>query len=106
MSFAEFVNGGLATGRPVARTFEFAGQQIEGYFLDLPALKVRELLRDETGERDARFLAAVVCDAAGNPLLTVEQAASLKAQHLAALMTEALRALGLSPDAREDAKKP
>lgn len=106
MSFADFVTGGIATRAPLRREFTFADQQITGYFLDLPALQVRELLKAETVDRDAVFLAAVVCDEQGNPLLTLEQARSLKAQQMNVLIAEAFTALGLTSDGRAAAKKP
>lgn len=104
MDFANFVTGGLATRAPLRREFTFADQPITGYFLDLPALQVRELMKAE--ERDAAFLAAVVCDEHGNPLLTLDQARSLKAQQMNVLIAEAFTALGLTSDGRAAAKKP
>jgi hypothetical protein len=106
MDFREFLSESIATLRPIRREFEFGGKKIEGYFLDLPAIRVRELMRSQEGDRDAIFLAAVVCDAAGGPLLTVEQALGIKPAYLQILVQQALTALGLSEEGHEEAKKP
>lgn len=106
MSFRDFISEGIATSRPIRREFEFGGKTIEGYFLDLPALQVRDLLKADPADRDAAFLAAVVCDEQGGLLLTLEQARSLKAQQMNALIAEAFTALGLTSDGRTAAKKP
>lgn len=106
MSFTDFVAGAIATRSPIRRDFEFEGQPITGWFLDLPALQVRELLRSESTDRDAAFLAAIVADEQGHPLLTLDQARSLKAPQMNALITEAFHVLGLTRDGRDAAKKP
>lgn len=106
MDFTDFVSGGIASRAAIRREFEFNGSQIVGYFLDLPALQVRDLLRADSADRDAAFLAAIVCDEAGKPLLTLEQSRDLRAPQMNALMTEALFALGLSNEGRSAAKKP
>ncbi len=106
MDFREFLGQSIATLRPIRREFEFGGQKIEGFFLDLPAVRVRELLQSKEGDRDAIFLAAVVCDSSGVQLLTVEQALGIKTAHLNVLVHQALTALGLSPEGSEEAKKP
>jgi hypothetical protein len=105
MDFREFLSDSIATLRPIRREFEFGGQKIEGFFLDLPALRVRELLRSSDGDRDAIFLAAVVCDQSGQPLLTAEQALGIKPAYLQVLLQQALTALGLSEEGSEEAKK-
>ena len=105
MDFRGFVESGMATRKPIKRQFEFSGQEIEGYFLDLPALHVRELLRSESDDRDAHFLAAVVSDEAGNPLLTLDQAKSLRPRQMNALIAQALAALGLGEEGRAETKK-
>jgi hypothetical protein len=106
MDFREFLADGIATRAPIKRDFQFAGKHVTGFFLDLPALQVRELLKADVVDRDALFLSAVVCDAQGGPLLTIDQARTLKAQQMNALLTEAFSALGLTSDGREEAKKP
>jgi hypothetical protein len=105
MDFREFLSDSIATLRPIRREFDFGGQTIEGFFLDLPALRVRELLRSSDGDRDAIFLAAVVCDQSGHPLLTAEQALGIKPAYLKVLLQQALTALGLSEEGSEEAKK-
>lgn len=106
MSFRDFVSGAVATRAPLRREFTFGGEPVTGFFLDLPALQVRELLKAEGPERDASFLAAVVCDEDGTALLSIDQARSLKAQQMNLLIAEAFAALGLTTDGREAAKKP
>ena len=106
MDFREFLSDSIATLRPIRRPFEFGGKTVDAFFLDLPAIKVRELLRTEGGDRDALFLAAVVCDQSGALLLTPEQALGIKPAYLNALVNQALIALGLSEEGREEAKKP
>lgn len=106
MGFSDFVSAGIATRRPIRRDFEFEGQPITGWFLDLPALQVRELLRAETADREAAFLAAVVCDESGQTLLTLDQARSLKTAHLNTLIAEAFYAIGMTREGRDAAKKP
>lgn len=105
MDFREFLTDSIATLRPIRREFEFGGKKIEGFFLDLPAIRVRELLRSSAGDRDAVFLAAVVCDQNGSLLLTVEQALGIKPAYLQVLLQQALTALGLSEEGSEEAKK-
>ena len=105
MDFREFLSESIATLRPIRREFDFGGKKIDGFFLDLPAIRVRELLRSTEGDRDAIFLAAVVCDPSGAPLLTVEQALGIKPAYLQVLVQQALTALGLSEEGSEEAKK-
>lgn len=105
MDFREFLSDSIATLRPIRREFEFGGKKIEGFFLDLPAIRVRELLRSGEGDRDAVFLAAVVCDQAGTLLLTPEQALGIKPAYMKVLVGQALAALGLSEEGSEEAKK-
>lgn len=106
MDLRQFVNEGLATRQPIKRSFRFGGDTIEGYFLDLPALQVREMMRLEAEDRDAIFLAAVLCDEKGAPLMSIEQARLLRPAQLAVLINEALAALGLGDEGRDGAKKP
>lgn len=106
MDFSQFITDAVATRAPIRREFTFQGKPITGFFLDLPALHVRELLKVEGPDRDAGFLAAVVCDAAGQPVLSLDQARALKAQPLNVLLAEAFTALGLNNDGRAEAKKP
>ena len=106
MDFREFIGQSIATLRPIRREFEFGGKKVEGYFLDLPAIKVRELLRSEAGDRDAVFIAAIACDASGALLLSTEQALGIKPAYLNTLVNQALIALGLSDEGRDEAKKP
>lgn len=106
MSLREFAAAALATRSPLKRDFTFGGKTITGYFLDLPALEVREMLKVEGPDRDAAFVASVVCDESGANLFTLEQARLLKTQHLNVMITEAFSALGLTSDGRAEAKKP
>lgn len=104
MDLKTLLHTGLATRKPIAREFEFEGVQITAYFLDLPALEVREILSAEN--RDALLVARAVCTAEGDPVFTKEQAAALRTAPLNVLTREALSAVGALREDKDNAKKP
>lgn len=104
MDLRQILHSGLASRRPIAREFEFEGESVKAYFLDLPALEVRKILAD--ADRDVCLVAATVCDEDGKLIFTREQAASLRAGPLNTLTREALAAVGALREEKDAAKKP
>lgn len=104
MDLKALLHAGIASRKPIAREFEFEGEQITAFFLDLPALEVREILSAEN--RDAELVARTVCTADGDPVFTKEQASALRTGPLNVLTREALSAVGALKEDKESAKKP
>ncbi|MFN8993822.1 MAG: hypothetical protein ACK5X3_09230 [Pseudomonadota bacterium] len=104
MDLKALLHAGVATRKPIAREFEFEGEPITAFFLDLPALEVRNILSAEN--RDALLVSSVVCDSAGAPIFSVEEAAALRTVPLNVLTREALSAVGALKEGKDSAKKP
>lgn len=106
MELKALLGEALATRKPIRREFDFSGQTVVAHFLDLPALEVREILRGPEAERDARLIAATLCDETGAALLTFEQAQQLRFAYLQVLLEQALSVIGALQEGKEEAKKP
>jgi hypothetical protein len=104
MDLKALIEAATASRKPIAREFEFEGQQVVGYFLELPAGDVRKTFQEENP--DAAIVAATFCDAEGKLLFTPDQALALKYWPQRALAREALAAVGFTKEAKDDAKKP
>lgn len=103
MDLKALLHGGIASRKPIAREFEFEGEQITAFFVDLPAGEVRELISKAD---HAGLVAATVCDAEGNLIFTEEQAKSLRFGALTTLANEAVVVVGFARESKEAAKKP
>jgi hypothetical protein len=104
MDLKALIEAATASRKPIAREFEFEGEPVVGYFLELPAGEVRRTFQEENP--DAAIVAATFCDAEGNLLFTPEQALALKYWPQRTLAREALAAVGFTKEAKEAAKKP
>lgn len=103
MDLKALLHAGIASRKPIAREFEFEGEQITAFFVDLPAGEVRDLIAKEDR---AGLVAATVCDAEGHLIFTEEQAKGLRLSALTALVNEAVVAVGAAREGKEAAKKP
>jgi len=103
MDLKALLHAGIASRKPIAREFEFEGEQITAFFLDLPAADVRDFIQSEDR---IGLVAATVCDAEGALVFTVDQARGLRLGALATLTNEALSALGALREGKDAAKKP
>lgn len=103
MDLKALLHAGIASRKPIAREFEFEGEQITAFFVDLPAGEVRDLIAKE--DRPG-LVAATVCDAEGNLVFTEEQAKGLRLSALTTLVNEAVVAVGAAREGKEAAKKP
>lgn len=91
--------GGFSTRQPVRREVEWNGNTYPFYFLDLPAAEVRKLLK---ADDDAKFVAAILCDKNGGPIITEEKAATFKLPLLAEIVKAGVEVIGSA--AKEEAK--
>lgn len=92
-----------ATRKPIAREFEFEGQQIVCHFLDLSAGEVRAALG--SANPDAALVAASACNAEGALMFTPAEAEALRYWAQRTLAREALVAVGFTREAKEATKK-
>jgi hypothetical protein len=92
------------------REIEYKGKTRTFYFRDIPADDAEKLFlnvdkdpKKNKGLRN-RVLAATIVDAEGNTALTEKEAGQLPNELANKLQTEALKILGLTPEAAEEAK--